>query len=129
MSYVTPTTLARATLIAEGLTEGLTHRQIAACLGISGPRVSRIVVRDLPVLRHHPDAPPALRHYHPRARHLAIERARLDSLRAEVNALLTAIRTQLRDLDEELEAARTDELLGLRPPPTSADPNLTRSVR
>lgn len=101
-----PHLIAQAGRVAELLDEGYSNRRIATVLGVSNPRVSQI--RN--VL---PQLAPYLGHPQPLDR-LRGHRDQLWNLRRQVLQLATVIRNDLRELDEELEAATVDRLLGLR---------------
>lgn len=73
---------------------------------MSGPRVSQI-------RRRLPSLEPYLSPPEPTER-LRCRRDQLWSLRHQTVALAAAIRKDLHELEEELEAAQTDRILGLR---------------
>jgi hypothetical protein len=99
--------IAQASRIAEMLAEGLTQAQMGQTLGVSGPRIAEIK-RLLPQLT------PYLGHPQPTER-LRSQREQLWALRRQALELAATIRRDLRELDQELEAAQLDRLLGLRP--------------
>ena len=101
-----PHLIAQATRVAELLDAGYSNRRIALDLGVSNPRVSQI--RN--VL---PQLAPYLGNAEPLDR-LRGHREQLWSLRRQVLELAATIRDDLRELDEELEAATVDRMLGLR---------------
>jgi predicted transcriptional regulator len=96
----------QACRVAELLDEGYSNRRIAEQLRVSGPRVSQIR-QQLPALQ------PYLSQPKPTERLLS-RRDQLWSLRRQALALVAAIRRDLRELEEELEAAEIDKVLGLR---------------
>lgn len=98
----------QATRVAELLDQGWTNRRIAEAMGLSRPRVSQI--RSLL-----PELAPYLGPLAPIDR-LRSHRDQLWRLRHDVLQLAAAIRRDLRELDEELESARVDEILGFRKP-------------
>lgn len=102
----TPHFIGQARRVAELLDAGYSNRQIAVRLGVSPPRVSQIRGR-LPSVEAYLGSP------EPNAR-LRCHRDQLWRLRRQALELATAIRRDLRELDEELEAADIDRLLGLR---------------
>ncbi|MBA3688378.1 MAG: hypothetical protein H0W81_06090 [Chloroflexi bacterium] len=106
MKGLTPHLIEQACRVAELLDEGYSNRRIAQEMGVSGPRVSQIRVQ-LPVLQ------PYLARPEPMER-LRCRRDQLWSLRHQALALVAAIRKDLRELDEEPEAVRTDRIMGLR---------------
>lgn len=102
----TPHLIAQASRVAEMLDEGLTQAQMGEVLGVSGPRIAE-VKRLLPLLS------PYLGNPAPTDR-LRSQREQLWSLRRQALELAHTIRRDLRELDQELEAAQLDRLLGLR---------------
>lgn len=106
MTTYTPHLIAQASRVAELLDAGKTHRQIGELLGVSAPRIAEIK-RLLPKLE------PYIGHPAPLDR-LRSHREQLWHLRHQTLQLAATIRRDLRELDEELEAARLDRLLGLR---------------
>ena len=96
----------QARRVWELLDAGYSNKAIAEQLGVSGPRISQIR-RQLPVLA------PYLGRPRPLAR-LGSHRGQLWELRRQTLALAATIRRDLRDLDEELQAAYIDQHLGLR---------------
>lgn len=96
----------QAQQVAELLDAGYSNRRIAEQLGVSSPRVSQIRSR-LPSLQSYLGDP------QPTSR-LQRHRDQLWRLRREALALASALRRDLRELDEELEAATVDRILGLR---------------
>lgn len=97
----------QARQVAELLDAGYSNRQIARQLRVSGPRVSQIR-RKLPALA------PYLGRPAPTER-LRSQRDQLWNLRRSALALAATVRRDLRELDEELQAAEVDRVLGLRP--------------
>jgi predicted transcriptional regulator len=96
----------RAAQVAELLDAGYSNRQIAEVLGVSAPRISQIRAR-LPTIEPFVGTPePTMR--------LRSRRDQLWRLRREALELAAAIRGDLRELNEELEAAEIDRSLGLR---------------
>jgi hypothetical protein len=102
----TPHLIDQAARVAELLDQGYTNRRIAEAMGVSGPRIAQIRA----VL---PNLAPYLGRPVPLDR-LRSHRDQLWGLRRQTLQLAFAIRRDLRELDEELEAARIDRLLGLR---------------
>lgn len=102
----TPHLVSQAARVAELLEQGWTNRRIAEAMGVSPVRVTQIRGL-LPELEPYL-APPA-----PLDR-LRVHREQLWSLRRQVLALALAIRRELRELDEEIQSADVDRLLGLR---------------
>lgn len=96
----------QARRVAELLDAGYSNRQIAGRLGVSAARVSQIRSR-LPAVEDYLGIP------EPNER-LRCHREQLWRLRRNALELAAAIRRDLRELDEELEAADIDRLLGLR---------------
>ncbi len=96
----------QACRVAELLEEGYSNRRIAEELGVSAPRVSQIR-QQLPELQPYL-APPE-----PMER-LRCRRDQLWNIRRQALSLAAAIRRDLRELTEELDAADIDRLLGLR---------------
>ncbi len=92
--------------VAALLDAGHTNRQIAEELGVSPPRVSQIR-RVLPTLSPYLGEPKPLDR-------LRDHRQQLWNLRRDTLRLAATIRQDLRELDEESEAATIDQLLGLR---------------
>ena len=103
---LTPRFIDQARRVAELLDAGYSNRQIAGRLGVSAARVSQIRVR-LPAVEDYLGTP------EPNER-LRCHRDQLWRLRRHALELAAAIRRDLRELDEELEAADIDRLLGLR---------------
>ena len=101
-----PHLIAQASRVAELLDAGYSNRRIAAILGVSGPRIAQIrhVLPELSPYLGQPDPLDRLRGH----------RDQLWSLRHQVLELAATIRRDLRELDEELQAANVDSLLGLR---------------
>ena len=102
----TPHFMHQASRVAELLDAGYSNRQIAARLGVSAPRISQIRVR-LPSVEAYLGTP------EPNAR-LRSHREQLWRLRHQALELAAAIRRDLRELSEEVEAAEIDRILGLR---------------
>jgi hypothetical protein len=102
----TPHLIAQAGRIAELLDQGYTHRQIGDQLGVSSVRVSQ-VKQLLPSLAAYLGQPAPLER-------LRSHREQLWRLRRETLELAATIRRDLRELDEEVQAAEVDRLLGLR---------------
>jgi hypothetical protein len=102
----TPHLIQQASRVAEMLDAGLTHRQIGERLGVSAVRVTQIRQR-LPELEAYLGQPGPLDR-------LRSHREQLWTLRRQVLDLAGTIRRDLRELDEELDSARVDTLLGLR---------------
>jgi hypothetical protein len=102
----TPHLIAQASRIAELLDRGYTQNQMGELLGVSGPRIAEIK-RVLPRLR------PYLGNPEPTER-LRSQRDQLWALRREALTLAATIRRDLRELDEELQSARIDGILGHR---------------
>ena len=102
----TPHLVSQAARVAELLDQGWTHRRIAEAMGVSQPRIAQI--RSLL-----PELEPYLGHAAPLDR-LRSHRDQLWRLRHDVLQLANAIRRDLHELDEELESARVDQILGLR---------------
>ena len=96
----------QACRVAELLEAGYSNRRIAEQLGVSGPRVSQIR-QQLPGLQPYLSAPEPLDR-------LRNRRDQLWTLRRQALALVVAVRRDLRELEEELEAAQVDRILGLR---------------
>ncbi len=92
--------------VAALLDAGHTNRQIAEELGVSPPRISQIR-RALPTLIPYLGEPKPLDR-------LRDHRQQLWNLRRDTLLLAATIRRDLRELDEESEAATIDLLLGLR---------------
>jgi hypothetical protein len=99
--------IAQAAEVAKLLDEGKSNREIAERMGVSAPRVAQIR-HQLPWVREYLGNP-APNH------RLRSHRAQLWALRRETLALAAVLRRDLRELDEELEAAQMDRQLGLRP--------------
>jgi hypothetical protein len=106
MTTFSPHLIAQGTRVAELLDAGFTNKRIAAVLGVSAPRVAQIR-RLLPALA------PYLGRPRPTDR-LRSHREQLWILRRDALDLAATIRRDLRALDEELEAAQLDQVLGLR---------------
>ncbi len=98
--------IGQAHTVAELLDAGYSNRQIAGRLGVSAARVSQIRTA-LPTVGDYLGTP------QPNER-LRCQREQLWRLRRQALELAGAIRRDLRELDEELEAADIDRLLGLR---------------
>jgi predicted transcriptional regulator len=96
----------QACRVAELLDAGYSNRRIAEQLGVSAPRVSQIRQR-LPALQPYL-SPPEPTDW------LRNRRDQLWSLRRQALSLAATIRRDLQELNEELEAAEIDRLLGLR---------------
>jgi transposase-like protein len=96
----------QATRVAELLDAGYSLAGVAKELGVSRPRISQIR-RTLPHLQA------SLGDHTPTAR-LRRHRAHLVALRNEALALAGAIRRDLREVNEELQSAEVDAILGLR---------------
>jgi len=103
---LTPHFIDQARRVAELLDAGYSNRQIAGRLGVSGARISQIRGR-LPAVEAYLGAP------EPNER-LRCHRDQLWRLRRHALELAAAIRRDLRELDEELDAANVDRILGLR---------------
>lgn len=103
---LTPRFVDQARQVAELLDAGYSNLQIAGRLGVSAPRVSQIRAR-LPAVEDYLGTP------EPNER-LRCRREQLWRLRRKALELAATIRRDLRELDEELEAAGIDRLLGLR---------------
>jgi len=103
---LSPHFLEQAWTVAELLDAGYSNRRIAEQLGVSPPRVSQI--------RHAlPGLQPYLGHPAPMDR-LKSHRDQLRALRRDALRLAATVRDDLRQLEEELESANIDQLLGLR---------------
>lgn len=102
----TPHLIAQAGRVAKLLDTGQTHKQIGEQLGVSAVRITQI-------RQMLPDLEPYLGTPAPLDR-LRNHREQLWHLRRQALQLAATIRRDLRELDEELEAARLDRLLGLR---------------
>lgn len=102
----TPHLIAQARRVAELLDAGYDNRHISQDLGVSRPRVSQIraQLRELAPYLGRPEPLDRLR----------TRRDQLWRLRQQVLELAVRVRDDLRELDEELQAARIDGLLGLR---------------
>ena len=103
---LSPHFLEQASTVAELLDAGYSNRRIAEQLGVSAPRVSQIR-QTLPELE------PYLGHPAPMER-LKSHRDQLRDLRRDALRLAATVRGDLRELEEELESANIDHLLGLR---------------
>jgi hypothetical protein len=104
--YPSPHLIDQATRVAELLDQGYSNRRIGEVMGVSGPRIAQIRQR-LPALRAYlgnPEPTDRLRGH----------REQLWSLRRDALALAAAVRADLRELNEELQAQEIDRLLGLR---------------
>jgi predicted transcriptional regulator len=99
---------ARARQIKELLTAGLTQRAIARHIGVSAPRVSQIVGND-PELRRIRTATSM-----GERERLASYRSELSQVLREVRQIAVQIKRSIKALDEELESAGIDAILGLR---------------
>ena len=97
----------QARRVAELLDEGYGSAQIASELGVSQPRVSQIR-QQLPSLEAYLGQPAPIER-------LRSHREQLWTLRHHALQLAATVRRDLKALDEELQAAEIDELLGLRP--------------
>ena len=102
----TPHFMHQASRVAELLDAGYSNRQIAVRLGVSAPRISQIRAR-LPSVEAYLGTP------EPNAR-LRSHREQLWRLRRQALELAAAIRHDLRELSEEVDAADIDRILGLR---------------
>ena len=96
----------QATQVSEMLDAGYSNRRIAEVLGVSAPRISQI-------RQQLPEVAPYLGTADPLGR-LRGHREQLTSLRRQTLMLAATIRRDLSSLEEELEAADIDHLLGLR---------------
>lgn len=101
-----PHLIAQASQVAELLDAGQSLRQIGRALDVSGPRIAEIK-------RLLPDLEPYLGPPAPLDR-LRRHRDQLWRLRHQTLALASTIRRDLRELDQELDSALIDQLLGLR---------------
>lgn len=106
MARLTAHAIQQARTVAELQRDGYTTHQIAETLGVSGPRVSQIRATLHGLADYLGDPTPTER--------LLSRRAQLRHLRADALRLALAIRRDLTELDEELQSARIDRLLGLR---------------
>lgn len=102
----TPRLVSQAARVAELLDEGWSNRRIAEAMGVTQPRIAQI--RSLL-----PELAPYLGRPAPLDR-LRTHREQLWQLRHDVLQLAAAIRRDLRELDEELDSARIDQIVGLR---------------
>jgi predicted transcriptional regulator len=103
---VTPHLVAQARRVAELIDAGYGNARIAIDLGVSRPRVSQIR-RELAALEPYLGRPQT-------TDRLRGHREQLWSLRHDALRLAAAVRRDLRELDEELQAADIDQALGLR---------------
>ena len=103
---LTPSLVNQARRVSELLDEGYTNRRIAEILGVSSPRISQIR-QQLPQLEGYLGAPAP-------TERLRGHREQLRNLRREALNLARQIAADIRTLDEELESAEIDQLLGLR---------------
>ena len=101
-----PHLIAQASRVAQLLDEGYSNRRIAAVLCVSNPRVAQIR-KVLPQLAPYIGPPDPLDRLRGR-------RDQLWSLRRQALQLAATIRRDLRELEEELQAASVDALLGFR---------------
>jgi hypothetical protein len=101
-----PHLISQAARVAELLDEGYTNKRIGVALGVSGPRIAQIR-QLLPQLTPYLGRPVPLDR-------LRSHREQLWRLRHQTLQLAATIRHDLRELEEELEAAELDRLLGLR---------------
>lgn len=101
-----PHLIHQASKVAELLDQGYSNRRIAEVLRVSSPRVSEI-------RRVLPELTPYLGNPEPTER-LRERREQLWALRRDAVALAAAIRRDLTELDEELQAYQVDKVLGLR---------------
>lgn len=101
-----PHLIAQAGRVAQLLDEGYSNRGIAGVLGVSHPRIAQIrkVLPQLAPYLGPPDPLDRLRGH----------RDQLWSLRRQVLELAATVRGDLRELEEEMQAASIDSLLGLR---------------
>lgn len=104
--HYSPHLIAQAGRVAQLLDEGYSNRRIALVLGVSNPRVSQIrgVLPQLAPYLGPPDPLDRLRG----------RRDQLWSVRRQALQLAATIRRDLRELEEELQSASVDTLLGLR---------------
>lgn len=102
----TPHLIAQAGRVAELLDAGYTHRQIGEKLGVSAVRITQIRGM-LPRLGPYLGSPEPLER-------LRSHREQLWMLRRRVLELAHTVRRDLSELDEELQAAEVDQLVGLR---------------
>jgi hypothetical protein len=109
----TPYLIAQASRVAEMLEAGYDNRRMGIELGVSKPRISQIraQLRELAPYLGRPEPLDRLRS----------RRDQLWRLRKQVLELAATVRTDLRELDEELEAAEVDQVLGLRYGPRAID--------
>ena len=98
--------VAQAARVAELLDEGFTNKRIGEAMGVSAPRVAQIRAL-LPELASYLGRPVPLDR-------LRSHREQLWLLRHHALDLAAVIRRDLRELEEELEAAEFDRILGLR---------------
>jgi len=103
---ITPHLVHQASRVAELVEAGHSQNQIGQMLGVSGPRIAEIK-RRLPELREYLGQPEPLDR-------LRSRREQLWRLRHQTLDLAATIRRDLRELDQELEAATVDQVLGLR---------------
>lgn len=96
----------QAAQVAKLLDAGYSNRRIAEAMGVSAPRISQIRSR-LPEITAYVGNP------EPTSR-LRSRRDQLWRLRREALELAAAIRRDLQELNEELQAADIDRSLGLR---------------
>lgn len=109
----TPHLIAQASRVAEMLDAGYDNRRMGLELGVSRPRISQIrgLLRELAPYLGRPEPLDRLRS----------RREQLWRLRRQVLELAATVRTDLRELDEELEASEVDCALGLRSRPRTTD--------
>lgn len=98
--------LAQAARVAELLDAGYTNRQIADEMHVSAPRIAQIK-QILPDLRPYIGEPTPLDR-------LRSHREQLWQLRKHALELAATIREDLRELDEEIQSAEVDYLVGVR---------------
>lgn len=94
--------------IADGLTNGLSQRQIARQLGVTGPAIAQRIAR-APELRRLRTATSGSEH-----QKLLAYRLELDQTLRATRILAHEIRRSLKALDEELQSYQVDEILELR---------------
>jgi predicted transcriptional regulator len=99
-------TVTQAGRVAELVAAGYSNADIAEQLGVSRPRISQIR-HMLPAIRDQLTQPEP-------TKRLQEKRDRLYALRHQALLLAASIRRDLRELDEELESANTDRVLGFR---------------
>lgn len=106
MNAPTPHLIAQAGQVAELLDAGLTNKRIAEQMGVSAPRIAQIRAQ-LRELQPYLGRPAPLER-------LTGHRQQLWALRRDALTLAASIRRDLRELEEELDAAHVDRILGLR---------------